>query len=151
MVARGTGWVIAQFVLMGLLVAAGFVPPHWPHAAQPVLDTAGAVAAVAGAVLAAWAGRALGHSLSPFPRPVGAGLVETGPFAVVRHPIYTGGLLFFGGYALFTSVPALVLTGALALLWAGKLTVEERLLAAAYPGYGAYRARVRFRLVPFVY
>ena len=63
----------------------------------------------------------------------------------------TGGLAFFAGYALFRSVPALVLTVVLGLLWVGKIGVEERLLASAYDGYAAYCRRVRSRLIPFIY
>ena len=40
-----------------------------------------------------------------------------------------------------------MLTGALGVLWALKARVEERLLAARYPGYADYARRVRFRLV----
>jgi protein-S-isoprenylcysteine O-methyltransferase Ste14 len=93
----------------------------------------------------------MGRSLTPFPKPVAAGLVTTGPFAVVRHPIYTGGLAFFAGYSLFSSVAALLSTIALGLLWAAKLRVEERLLVSVYAGYPAYARRVRRRLVPFLY
>ena len=149
---RGTGWVVAQFALMAAIIAAGFVPPDWPGEAHEVLSGVGAVLAIAGLAFAMWASRALGRSLSPFPKPVEAGLLVTsGPFAVVRHPIYTGGLALFTGYSLFAGVSALALTVVLALLWAGKLRVEERLLTAVYDEYPAYRERVRWRLIPFVY
>ena len=151
MTGRGTGWVVAQFVLMVAVVVAGFVPPDWPQGAQRMLSLVGAVLALAGVGFAVWAGRTMGRSLTPFPKPVEAGLVTHGPFAIVRHPIYTGGLSLFVGYSLFAGVPALVLTGLLALLWAGKLRVEEGLLTAVYDAYPAYQARVRRRLIPFVY
>lgn len=151
MTGRGTVWVVAQFVLMVAVIVAGFVPPDWPAGAHGALSVVGVALAITGCVFAVWAARTLGRSLSPFPKPVEAGLVTCGPFAIVRHPIYTGGLGLFVGYSLFTSVPALVLTGALAILWAGKIRVEERLLADVYDGYPAYEARVRRRLVPFVY
>ena len=151
MTGRGTGWVVAQFVLMVAVVGAGFVPPDWPQGAQRALSAVGAVLALAGVGFAVWAGRTLGRSLTPFPKPVAAGLVTHGPFAIVRHPIYTGGLGLFVGYSLFTGIPALALTGVLGLLWAGKLRVEERLLTAVYDGYPAYQARVRWRLVPLLY
>jgi len=151
MTGRGTGWVVAQFVLMLAVIVAGFVPPDWPEGAQRALSVVGAALAIAGCVFAVWAGRTLGRSLTPFPRPVGDGLVTHGPFAVVRHPIYTGGLGLFVGYSLFASIPALALTGVLGLVWAGKVSVEERLLTAAYNGYPAYQARVRRRLIPFLY
>jgi len=117
---RETGWVVAQFVLIAIVIAAGFVTPDWPSDLQPALSVAGAILAVAGCVFAVWAGRTLGRSLTPFPKPVAAGLVTRGPFAIVRHPIYTGGLGLFVGYSLLTSVAALALTGGLALLWAGR-------------------------------
>ena len=74
-----------------------------------------------------------------------------GPFAHVRHPIYAGGLLFFVGWSLFAGPLALVLTAALGVLWALKARVEERHLLSRYPGYAAYAARVRSRLVPGIY
>jgi protein-S-isoprenylcysteine O-methyltransferase Ste14 len=110
-----------------------------------------ALLAIAGGAFAVSAGRTMGRSLTPFPKPVEAGLVTHGPFAIVRHPIYTGGLGLFLGYSLFASIPALALTVALGFLWVGKIQVEERLLAAVYPGYPAYQDRVRRRLVPFLY
>ena len=136
---------------MAAIIAAGFLPPEWPAGARHVLTAIGAVLAVAGIAFAVWAARSLGRSLTPFPKPLGTGLVTSGPFAVVRHPIYTGGLAFFGGYALFASVPALILTAVLGVLWVGKMRVEERLLGAAYDGYAEYCLRVRRRLIPFVY
>ena len=151
MTGRGTGWVVSQFVLMAAIVAAGLVPPDWPGGAQRPLAVVGAALAVGGGAFAVWSGRALGRALTPFPRPVAAGLVTTGPFAVVRHPIYLGGLGLFGGYALLTSIPALALTGALLALWAGKVRVEERFLADVYDEYPAYCERVRRRLVPFLF
>ena len=149
---RGTGWVVAQFALMALCLTAVVVPPDWPSAARTTLSVVGGLLALAGLVVAAVAARALGRSLTPFPRPVaGAPLSYAGAYRVVRHPMYAGGLLFFLGWSLFAGPVALVLTGALAVLWAGKTAVEERHLRTAYPAYDAYAARVRFRLVPWVY
>jgi protein-S-isoprenylcysteine O-methyltransferase Ste14 len=149
---RGTGWVVAQFVLIALCLGAVLVPPDWPARARTTLAIVGGALALAGLVVAVAAARALGRGLTPFPRPVeGAPLAAAGPYRVVRHPIYAGGLLFFLGWSLFAGPVALVLAGALALLWAGKTAVEERHLHAAYPGYEAYTARVRFRLVPRIY
>ena len=103
------------------------------------------------ASFAVWAARTLGRSLTPFPKPTAAGLVTGGPFAVVRHPMYAGGLAVFLGFSLLASVAALALTVALAFLWAGKLRFEERLLVAVYGDYPAYRERVTRRLIPYVY
>lgn len=149
---RGGGWVAAQFVVMGLIVAAAATTPGWPDAWRRFLLAVGLVLAPAGIAVAVWSGRTLGRSLTPFPRPASQGtLVERGPYAVVRHPIYAAGLLVFAGLGLATGPVALALTGVLAVLWALKLRVEERHLAARYPAYAAYCRRVRWRLVPGVY
>jgi protein-S-isoprenylcysteine O-methyltransferase Ste14 len=151
MTGRGTGWVVAQFTLMAAIMVAGFVPPHLPDKGHGAASAIGAVLAVAGAAFAVWASRTLGRSFTPFPKPLEAGLVTCGPFAIVRHPVYTGGIALFIGYSLYASIPALALTAVLAGLWVGKLQVEERLLVATYDDYPAYQKLVRWRLFPFVF
>ncbi|HEU0336639.1 MAG TPA: isoprenylcysteine carboxylmethyltransferase family protein [Gaiellaceae bacterium] len=150
--ARGQGWVWLQFPLMAAVLAAGFVPPDWPAAVEPAFDAAGTVLALAGGAAGLWAARALGRSLTPYPRPGERGeLVERGPYRLVRHPVYAAGLVFFAGYSLWARPLALVLTAVLAVVWALKAAVEERFLRSRYPSYAAYAARVPNRLVPGVY
>jgi protein-S-isoprenylcysteine O-methyltransferase Ste14 len=76
-------------------------------------------------------------------------VVETGPYAVVRHPFYAADPLIFLGLGLwlesYTAVLCALVPTALMLL---RLTLEERLLRDALPGYRAYTTRVRYRLVP---
>lgn len=149
---RGGGWVIAQFALIALALAAVLVPPGWPEGARGALAVLGALLAACGGTLAVWAARSLGPALTPFPRPAAAGaLVETGPYRFVRHPIYAGGILFFAGWSFYAGPIALALTAALAVLWALKAGVEERHLVAHYPAYAVFCRRVRYRLVPRVY
>ena len=146
---RGGGWVVLQFVLMVAIVAFVVASPDGGSNGSSVL---GAVLFLAGVAVVFLAARALGSSLTPFPRPVRSGrLVDDGPYAIVRHPVYSGGLLVFGGIPLALSPWALVGTGLLALSWALKSRVEERFLRARYPAYGAYCERVRYRLVPYLY
>ena len=151
MSGRGAVWAYGQFVVMAAVLALGFVPPDWPEGAQRALTVVGTVLGIAGGAVALWAARTMGRSLTPFPKPVPAGLITSGPFAVVRHPVYAGGILFFSGYALFSSIPALVGAVVLAVVWAAKSRVEERLLAQVYSGYDAYCDAVRWRIVPLVY
>jgi len=147
---RGGGWVVLQFALMAAIIVAGFLGPGWP--ARWLLVVVGILVAVAGAAVAVSAGRAHSGSLTPFPRPnPGVAIVESGAYRVVRHPIYSGGALFFGGVSLALSPAALVVTGVLAIVWALKAQVEERFLLAADPAYAAYCRRTVYRLVPFVY
>jgi protein-S-isoprenylcysteine O-methyltransferase Ste14 len=150
--ARGGGWVALQFALIAAILGLGLAGPGWPDSARWWFKGAGALTAVAGGVVIVSAVRALGSSLTPFPRPVQAGeLVEHGPYRVVRHPIYSGASLFLSGIALALSWWALVGTAALVVVWALKARVEERFLVERYAAYGAYRSRTRYRMVPFVY
>src|SRR5262245_57860355 len=114
---------------MALIVAHLFVSDGITHL--------GWIVAAAGLVLAVWAARTMGHSLTAFPRPLPDGeLVESGPYRRLRHPIYVGFLLFLAGLALVFSVYALALTGLLALFWFAKARREERYLLERFPGYG---------------
>jgi protein-S-isoprenylcysteine O-methyltransferase Ste14 len=82
----------------------------------------------------------------------GQPVVSTGPYAVVRHPMYAGALLMLLGTPLALGswwglVPFLILL--LSIIW--RLLDEERFLARGLPGYDAYRAKVRHRLVPYTW
>lgn len=144
--------MVAQFALMFLVFVSVAVAPRWPGGLSTLLAAIGAAFVVVGVVVVVWAARTMGRSLTPFPEPAAsAELVEHGPFTHVRHPVYAGFLAVCVGWSLVAGPVALVLTGALALLWVGKLRTEERRLVARFPGYAAYTARVRWKLVPGVY
>ena len=151
MTERGSGWVASQFALMAVVIVAGFLPPDWPDAARAVRIVLAVALIGAGGTFALWASRELGRALTPFPKPKPVGLVTSGPFAFVRHPIYLGFLGVFIGYGLLTGVLALALAVVLAVLWVGKTRVEERLLTDVYSEYAGYCGRVRWRIVPYVY
>jgi protein-S-isoprenylcysteine O-methyltransferase Ste14 len=79
-------------------------------------------------------------------------VISTGPYAVVRHPMYAGGLLVFIGTPLALGSAWGMLTLAVALpALVFRLLDEERFLRQQLPGYAAYCARVRWRLVPGVF
>jgi protein-S-isoprenylcysteine O-methyltransferase Ste14 len=150
--ARGGGWVVLQFVLIAAVLVLGLLAPGWPDAARWWLKGVGALSLFGGALVLVLAGRALGSGFTPFPKPAeGGALVEEGPYAVVRHPVYSGGLLVAAGISVALSPWALLPTAVLAVVWALKASVEERFLVARYPGYAGYCERTRYRLVPFVY
>jgi protein-S-isoprenylcysteine O-methyltransferase Ste14 len=149
---RGGGWVVLQFVLIAAIVGIGLLAPGWPDGARWWLKGAGVLLVFAGALVIVKAARALGSGLTPFPRPAAGGeLVEEGPYAVVRHPVYSGGILVAAGISLALSPWALLATAVLAVIWALKASVEERFLAERYPAYAGYRERTRHRLIPYVY
>lgn len=151
--SRGEGFVVAQLALFALIA---FGPrtlewiPAWPW--PQVWRIAGTCLMSIGGLIVLAGGVSLGRSLTPLPYPrEGGHLVETGPYAVVRHPIYSGGLLLALGWALWTR-GALTLGHALLLfaLLDAKSRREERWLAARFSGYVRYKRRVR-KLIPFVY
>ena len=79
-------------------------------------------------------------------------LVSTGPYAIVRHPMYASASLYLLGTPLaLGSYWGLLPVAAIVpfLIW--RLFDEERLLAERLPGYTEYQQRVRHRLVPGVW
>jgi protein-S-isoprenylcysteine O-methyltransferase Ste14 len=79
-------------------------------------------------------------------------VISTGPYAVVRHPMYAGALVLLLGIpiALGSWWGLLVLVSMLpALIW--RLLDEEKFLAGNLTGYAEYQNKVRFRLIPIVW
>jgi protein-S-isoprenylcysteine O-methyltransferase Ste14 len=79
-------------------------------------------------------------------------VIDTGPYAHLRHPMYAGAIWLFVGIPLalgsWWSLGLIVLFMPV-LLW--RLLDEETILQRDLPGYPEYMGRVRFRLVPFVW
>lgn len=149
---RGEGWVVIQFVLLAGVGAAGLAGPAWDGAARIVTSVAGAGLLGVGLVLALRGLVDLRDALTPLPHPRdGASLVDTGSYALVRHPIYGGIIVGAAGYGLLmASPPALVGAAVLLGFFRLKSEREEAWLEQRYPGYAAYRTRTR-RLLPFLY
>ena len=79
-------------------------------------------------------------------------VISTGPYALVRHPMYLGALVMLLGvplalgswWGLLTIIPI-----TLVIVW--RLLDEEQFLAKKLSGYSEYRDKVRYRLVPFIW
>ncbi|UVO39369.1 isoprenylcysteine carboxylmethyltransferase family protein [Bradyrhizobium arachidis] len=79
-------------------------------------------------------------------------VISTGPYAHVRHPMYSGMIMFFAGVPLLLgSWWGLAVAPVLLILLAIRIHIEERTLRAGLPGYSDYAARVRYRLLPGVW
>lgn len=79
-------------------------------------------------------------------------VIDTGPYAIVRHPMYTSAIfLFLGIPLLLGSWPGLIVGFAFILALAWRSVHEERTLRTGLAGYDAYAARVRYRLIPGVW
>jgi len=82
----------------------------------------------------------------------GHAIATTGPYALVRHPMYAGAILFLIGIPLLLgSWYGLVLAPVLVVGFAIRAVLEERVLQAQLPGYADYAARVRYRFVPLIW
>jgi protein-S-isoprenylcysteine O-methyltransferase Ste14 len=79
-------------------------------------------------------------------------VIDTGPYAAVRHPMYAGALVLIAGIplALGSLVGLLMLPPFVAIIvW--RLLDEERFLVDRLAGYAAYREKTRRRLIPGIW
>jgi protein-S-isoprenylcysteine O-methyltransferase Ste14 len=144
------GTVVLALVVIGAIVLVGrsILSPFTIDG--PLARLSGAFVLVVSTAFAIWARLALGSSWSVDPRAAtDRGLRTDGPYAITRHPIYTGLLGMLLGSALLGGLGqaiVLVPTG-LVIAWL-KVRAEERLLLATFPdAYAAYRERVP-QLIP---
>ncbi|HXE31553.1 MAG TPA: isoprenylcysteine carboxylmethyltransferase family protein [Terriglobales bacterium] len=125
--------------------------PLWT--ASPAARLAAVVITVVGLAGAIWSRRTLGRNWSSdVTRKQGHELIQTGPYRLVRNPIYTSMLLMLLGSGLLVDrVRGLVAVAlALAGFWL-KIRQEESYMQAQFPeSYPPYRRRVK-SLVPFVF
>lgn len=104
---------------------------------------------IGGTVFAIWATLTLARSISIMPE--ARGLVVSGPYAFVRHPLYLGEFVVLFGIALQHLMPwSLLLLGVQCIFQFERMKNEERVLARAFPNYADYMARTA-RLLPGVY
>ena len=82
----------------------------------------------------------------------GQKVISTGPYAIVRHPMYASAAVYFIGMSLalgsYWGLIASILT-ILGLVW--RLLDEEKFLAQNLPGYTEYCAKVRWHLIPGIF
>lgn len=153
--ARGEWFVVVQIVLIGLVFIGPRTvggQPEWTFPFPQACPVVGAVLMVVGGFLFFAGIVCLGSSLTPLPYPKkGAKLIESGPFALVRHPIYSGGLVLCLGWALYVqSWLTLGYVIALLVILDVKARREEKWLVERFPAYIIYQQRVR-KLIPFIY
>jgi protein-S-isoprenylcysteine O-methyltransferase Ste14 len=82
----------------------------------------------------------------------GHAVVTTGPYRYVRHPMYAAILIFVAGASLLLGSWYGALFGLVLLaLLARRAVLEERTLLKELRGYAAYMARVKHRLIPYIW
>jgi protein-S-isoprenylcysteine O-methyltransferase Ste14 len=146
------------FVLIGFgtrILPPGTIPGGgpWPDPVGLAARVLGVGLIAVGAVLASWGLYALGSrnlTALPYPRDE-AELVTSGPYAIVRNPIYSGLLLGSFGWGLWlNSWVTLAFAAALFVLFDLKTRKEEAWLQERFPEYREYCAHVK-RLIPWVW
>lgn len=138
---------IAALLLM-MIGMVGLLVIHSLFARNPV----GIAVQVAAAALMIWARLTFGsRSFHARADPTPGGLVTTGPYRFIRHPIYTAICLFaWTGVLSNWSVSAAAFGILVALGAVGRMLCEERLVVELYPEYREY-ARSTKRMVPGVF
>jgi len=134
--------VLAQFVIGGLIVFLLNSPwSHW-------LTT---VTSFSGVAVGLWAIVTMGTSMNISPElKQRAQLKTSGPYRIVRHPMYLAVMLFCGGFVIASNtVMAWTWLLALLIVLCIKAMYEERMLRARFPEYESYANRTR-RIIPFV-
>ncbi|MGA2929585.1 MAG: isoprenylcysteine carboxylmethyltransferase family protein [Solirubrobacteraceae bacterium] len=118
---------------------------------SPLVGAIGAVVFASGIAVAIWARVRLGSNWGmPMTQKAEPELVTSGPYRLVRHPIYSGLLAGVLGTALVTNLIGLVVVAILGAFFYYCASVEEKNLTASFPtAYPAYRTTTKM-LIPFV-
>jgi protein-S-isoprenylcysteine O-methyltransferase Ste14 len=147
--------IIMVFALVGfiaLLVVSAFDRRFMWSPVSPFVSVIGDFLVALGFLLVYFVVRENSYAASTIQVAEGQTVVSSGPYAVVRHPMYAGTLPLVVGtplalgswsglFALILFVPALI--------W--RLLDEEKFLNKNLPGYTEYTRKVRYRLLPFIW
>jgi protein-S-isoprenylcysteine O-methyltransferase Ste14 len=140
-------FLVTENPMLSIPVIRSYVP----------VDTIGFVCLLAGVGLYTWGFLTRYKTWAPAgtdPQTIkGHSLCSSGPYAIVRHPLYAGLLLsFLGAEIVYTSALALIVLPVILIDWIVLMKEEESHMRAKYTNeYDAYCASVRYRLVPFFY
>jgi protein-S-isoprenylcysteine O-methyltransferase Ste14 len=135
--------ILGSFLLFALLLIGPCeYLPLWARILSSVLLVSGNVGAI---VVLFW----LGRSFSILPE--GRELITTGPYAIVRHPLYLiEAVGTLGTIINFWSWQAVLLFAVQIAMQLTRMHYEEQVLTETFPDYADYAARTR-RLVPWIY
>ncbi len=138
--------VLALFAVSALDSVSG-----WSQVPVPVV-LLGDLLVAAGLVLVFLVFRANPFAAAAVNVETGQIVISTGPYALVRHPMYSGGLLLFlGAPVALGSWWGLVLFPPILVLIILRLKSEETYLSTHLPGYREYCAKVTHRLIPSIW
>jgi protein-S-isoprenylcysteine O-methyltransferase Ste14 len=148
--------LLAVFFAVNLIwmIAMGLDERFHPGRMPPALQVLGLALLIASSAFIMWVFivNTFAAAIVKVQSERGHHVISSGPYAYVRHPMYTGGVLFMVGASLLIgSWWGVAISPVFAVLFAVRTRIEERTLTAGLPGYADYASRVRYRLVPGVW
>ena len=144
---------IIQAIAAALFVALMVVPGldhrfHWSHVPVPIVLAADLLVAL-GFLIVFLVFRENTYTAGTIKVEAEQRVISTGPYSMVRHPMYSGGLMLILATSLaLGSVWGMLLGLAMCVIIVVRLLDEEKYLSANLKGYREYCAKVRYRLVP---
>ncbi len=146
------GFIAFWFLWLAFMAAE---TQRWHWSAMPAwLDAVGGLLIAAGfaATMPVFAANSFAAPVVTVQGERGQRVIDSGPYAVVRHPMYAAAALYLAGMPLLLgSWFGLIGTAVFLIGVSWRAIGEERTLKRELPGYGDYMARVRWRLVPYVW
>jgi protein-S-isoprenylcysteine O-methyltransferase Ste14 len=143
---------LAQIAFLAVLVIPSVDHRCAWSAAPPCISVAGDVLVALGLLIVFFVFKENTFTSAIIEVSAGQKVISTGPYALVRHPMYIGALIMLLGiplalgswWGLFTIIPI-----AFVIIW--RLLDEEKYLVKTLPGYSEYRHKVKYRLLPFIW
>lgn len=127
---------------------------HWSDIVPPAVIVAGLVAFAIGLGLHTWSMlvNSFFSTAARIQDDRGQRVISAGPYGIVRHPGYAGGILalFASGLAL-NSLLAIIPAVVLLVVIGYRTAIEDRMLRGELAGYADYALKVRFRLMPGIW
>jgi protein-S-isoprenylcysteine O-methyltransferase Ste14 len=142
----GVVWFLLAFLIPGLDFRFGWSDvPLWVVLGAAALT-------LLGYLMVFWVFRENRYASRVVEVAEGQQVIDSGPYAVVRHPMYIGSIVMyvFSPLALgswWAVIPALPIIPILVV----RLLNEEKVLVGELPGYEAYRQKVKYRLLPYIW
>lgn len=142
----------ASLVFIGFFVVSGLDQRFgWSHVAAPLV-IAGDAIVVLGLLVVFFVFKENSFTSATIEVNDAQRVVSTGPYRVLRHPMYSGALLMLIGVPLaLGSLWAALFVVPMVVVLVFRLRNEERFLSFHLPGYAEYCERTHFRLIPWIY
>jgi protein-S-isoprenylcysteine O-methyltransferase Ste14 len=150
----GRFWLFVAFIVLALIFWRWFAARSgsvvWPQTITT--NILADLATISGLILFIQSHRALGRNWSSeVVIQEKHELIEKGPYAYIRHPLYSGLLLMFMGMALYCGRKVcIIVLGCCFFGFYFKSQMEERLLGKSFPAYSEYKRRTK-ALIPFIW